>query len=313
MSCSTDQKIVLNGIDGSNPLAFLAALGTFLTSCHIFPSVRMSWIEHRGAWRPTLHGIASDEHEFADHLRGALQLLSTSPFQIDKRMPFAAEKLSEAIAAAIPNAPSERRLADFLAAFGSEIVLDGDNFVDTALRMVRSGDSAGQGFPQYALMIREQTDCASIHRSLFENWDYQDERRIDGTGKVFSLRWDPIEDSIYALRWTAPNKEIKNTMVGANSLALESLQLLPTIPNGSPITTTMFSTHRKTLFFTWPIWSAPLSTDVIRSLLSLSELHVEHPNRDVLASRGIREAFRSRRYAPNQYYRNFAPARSVGR
>ena len=87
--------------------------------------------------------------------------------------------------------------------------------------MVRSGDSAGQGLPFYAKEMRKKVGIDHIQRTLFHAWDYQD------TG--YSLRWDPIEDQRYALRWRDPSKSSQGTMLAANSLAVEALQWFPTL------------------------------------------------------------------------------------
>ena len=49
-------RLVLVGIDGSNPLGFLAALGTLRTLTLARPdrNVKMVWTRHAGAWRPAL-------------------------------------------------------------------------------------------------------------------------------------------------------------------------------------------------------------------------------------------------------------------
>jgi len=305
----TDEGLVLTGLDGSNPLAFLAALGTVLTAKNFCPDIRLRWVEHEGTWRPEVCGVPDDRGEFTDRLSTSLQQLSTEPFQIEKKMPFPAPHFREyAIRSSAEG--QDRRFADFLASFGSECATNGDDFQDTLFRMVRSGDSAGQGFLYYALKIREKTDRDVLWRTLFSKWLYQDE--------CFSLRWDPMEDSKYALRWGDPSKADKNTMIGANSLALEAMQLLPTAPTANRLYTTGFHSEQRTDYLTWPIWNVPVSPYVIRSLLALNMLNEmldvlnkEHSFRHRLKELGVQEVFRSRRYAPNQYYRNFSPARSV--
>src|SRR5689334_18027052 len=58
-------EVVLLGLDGSNPLAFLAALGTFRTLTTAWPHciVRMTWKVESGAWRPrvTAEGLVGDD------------------------------------------------------------------------------------------------------------------------------------------------------------------------------------------------------------------------------------------------------------
>lgn len=294
--------IVLTGLDGSNPLAFLAALGTLLTVRIVSPNALLSWVEEEGTWRPCLWGTVDEPAALIDQIAATLTELSMAPFHIEKKMPFPLSQFRECATQATADM-QQRRFVDFLASFGSDAFTDGENFEDTFFRMVRSGDSAGQGFLYYALTIRKNTSPENLEQTLFGQWLYQDQ--------CFSLRWDPMEDSQYALRWEDPSKSDKNTMVGANSLALEALQLLPTHPAVNRLQTTGFHTQRRREYFTWPIWNAPLSVDMIRSLLSLATLHEETPSRHELRERGVQEVFRARRYAPNQYYRNFTPARSI--
>jgi len=299
---TSDCELELTGIDGSNPLGFLAAVGTLVTCERLCGDTRLSWRYASGAWRPILHGLSFDQESFVEALLKVLQSLPTNSFRIDKKMPFSADDF-RAAALAAPASPDDRRDADLIAAFGCDSLRDGDNFVDTAFRMVRSGDAAGQGFLHYAAAIREQTDVEHLRRTLFKRWDYADDS--------YSLRWDPVEDSNYALRWRDPSKDAKNTMLGANSLALEALLLFPAVPNGSRLETSGFHRHGRNMFFTWPIWESPLNVNAIRSLLVLRELHVVDPNRLALQERGIVTVYRSRRFAPNQYYRNFTPANTV--
>ncbi len=290
--------LVLTGIDGSNPLGFLAALGILITVEDRSPGVRLQWMHHAQKWCPVVTGI-DDADDLLDQLADTLHDMSVEPFLVHKRMPFSAVEFEE-IARSCRAMRTNRRMADLLASYGCTHIRDEDLFHDTMFRMVRSGDSAGQGFLHYAVSIRQQTDRDSLERTLFREWSYQDE--------CFSLRLDPIEDSNYALRWDDPSKANKSTMIGANSLALEGLRALPTVPNKGSLLTTGFSRHDRQVFFTWPIWRSALGVDVVKSLLSLNALHNPEISRFELNEFGIEEVFRSRRFAPNQYYKNFSPS-----
>lgn len=309
VATGTPAPLVLNGLDGGNPLAFLAALGALVAAARVVGTARMKWEQREGGWRPTLTGVAQDHAAFLDRLLIGLDLSREEPFNLDRRLPFAATTFRAALEhAAAGSAPEQRRQCDLMAAFGSEIHSDENGvFADTALRMVRSGDAAGQGLLAYAQAVRQSTDADALCRTLFAPWRYEDEG--------FSLRWDPQEDQRYALRWHDPapqtNKKFNlRTMRGANCLALEALALLPVQPVTHGAATTGFSRlDRRRDFFTWPIWDAEIGVDLARSLLSLGELHRRHPSRAELTPRGIVEVYRCERIAPNQYYRNFSPAR----
>lgn len=301
-NADTNEGLILSGIDGSNPLGFLAALGTAVTVRTFCPDVLLSWLQDEGKWRPALVGLSSLDRDFLDQLTEALGSLSTEAFTIEKKLPFSAVAFATLVRSAT-STRSDRRFVDFVAAFGCESLKDKDIFADTHFRMVRSGDSAGQGFLYYAAAIRQSTDRETLQRTLFREWQYED--------GYFSLRWDPIEDSNYALRWGDPAKNDKNTMIGANSLALEALQLLPTAPQANSLQTTGFHSEGRVDYFTWPIWTTPIGTDVIRSLVAFEELHQPQPRRNVLHAIGVDEVFRSRRISPNQYYKNFSPGQAV--
>jgi hypothetical protein len=302
-------KIVLKGLDGANPLGFLTALGTAVTARTFDPSISIGWRKEYGTWRPHLLGSEKDEATLTEAIAAALSATSPEPFEIEKKLPFSMERFGETVRKIQSTATAhKRRSADILAAFGCEVCPDKkkENFQDTLFRMVRSGDAAGQGLPFYARAIRDSTGRAEIHRTLFETWDYAD--------KGFSLRWNPLEDQRYALRWHDPSNKNKDefamgTMNGANALALEALSLFPAVPLQTDLATTgFFKNKQRRIYFTWPIWDVAVSVDIVRSLLALQHLHQDNPTRKELLARGIVEVYRCERIAPNQYYRNFSPA-----
>ncbi len=302
------EPLLFTGLDSGNPLAFLALLGVGLLSQNFCPGARLSWMQAEGAWRPRLHGFDGEADSFLKSLHVALAATSSKPFEIDKKLPYLRESFRGAMQQSQREANSKnRRTADLLAGFGSDAYADEKGvFADTALRMVRSGDSAGQGLPAYALAMRQGVTVEHLRAALFSAWRYED----DG----FSLRWDPVEDQRYALRWYDPSSQSNKktslqTMRGANVLALESLALLPVQPQTHGVATTAFARlERRRDFFTWPIWDARITLDTIRSLLASSDLAEITPNRDALRARGVVEVYRCERIAPNKYYKNFTPA-----
>jgi hypothetical protein len=62
--------------------------------------------------------------------------------------------------------------------------------------------------------------------------------------------------------------------------------------------------------FSWPIWSAPLGVDAVRTLVALGEAQEETPDRARLARLGIEEVYRAEHFTFGKYPR-FRPARSV--
>ena len=297
--------LLLNGLDGSNPLGFLAAVGTAVVLQDVFPEIRLGWEQTEGGWRPSLAGCGDDEQEFVEKLSVALKDASMTVFDVDNKMPFDAKKFSLKLRDAQGcSSIVDRRDADFLSSFGTELYPDKKNgqFQDSRFRMVRSGDSAGQGLPFYAKEMRKKVGIDHIQRTLFHAWDYQD------TG--YSLRWDPIEDQRYALRWRDPSKSSQGTMLAANSLAIEALQWFPVVmPVGNQAQTTGFQrVGRRETYFVWPIWTPMVGMETVRSLLELDDLSKKPVPRSSLVKRGIEEVYRSQCIQQTQYYSNFLAA-----
>jgi hypothetical protein len=149
-------------------------------------------------------------------------------------------------------------------------------------------------------------DLEKIRKCLFEPWTYEDDK--------LSMRWDPIEDRRYALMWDDPSNMKAKTVHAANLLAYRGLQLLPSVIEQGSLGTTGFSRMNKRDYFTWPIWSGPLRSDVVRSVLSLGEFMGQKPDRARLDSMGIREIFRSERIRVGSgalFKVNFTPAGPV--
>lgn len=307
------QGILLNGLEGGNPLGFLASVGVLrvLSDAKRTP-VRMAWELVAEGWRPRLYGFGDKSALVCKALLGALEGLSTSVFDIGKecesnKFPFDASQLRTALKIALNQPEAQgRREVDLLAGFGTDLPSDakGGLFQCTELKMVRSGDSARQGMLSYAKSIHASIDYHKIERALFLIWDYQDEG--------CSLRWDPLDDQRYALRWRDPSKSTlvdgPATMMAANCLAVEALRCLPVMPVRNAVRTTGFHRKNRQRWFIWPIWKPPLGIDTVRSLLSLRILHETPIPRRALAARGIAEVFGALLNRPNQYYSNFAPA-----
>lgn len=303
-----DNEIVFEGIDGGNPLGFLAALGAFRTTALTWQDrpVRLSWLPISGVWRPVLNGIGTHETEvFLAALNTALKgmwdqpALTFAPDLVVSMETFRKEAANAQAASDLQN----RSHADFIAAFGSEATHSDErgreqNIQDTAFRTM-----SGAGHQHFLGFMRDliaKTEIQDLSTALFHEWRYTDPGP--------SLRWDPNDDRRYALRWKEPSGDPATTVRGANRLAIEALPLFPTAPIGNRLETTGFRQRRgEGTLWTWPIWTAALPLDPIRSMLALSELQASKPDRQKLTARGIAEIFRSQRMTIGKY-RNFTPA-----
>jgi hypothetical protein len=302
--------LLLRGMDGANPLGFLAAVGTLVSATARWPEARMSWDATSAGWRPRLLGCGTHEETFSADLHRSLSAASMDAFLLDDKLPFTATALAMGMRAAqLVASQGDRRTSDLLAALGCEMLTDKNgHFTDTRFCMVRSGDAAGQGLCAYARMTRSALRPEDLQNALFGQWHYQD------TGP--RLRWDPIEDRDHALRWNDPSKTTRDDwpgiMIGANSLALEALALFPVFAcDGNALTTGLMRSRDRPFKFVWPIWSIPVGVDVVRSLVALPALRLDPVRRDRLTPMGIVDIFRSTRVQPSKYYSNFTPGVSV--
>lgn len=315
-SAQSGLEVELLGLDGSNPLAFLAAVGTLraLTLAMSGAGIRMSWRQSTGAWRPTVVATVSDFDAEAvlDGLSAQLGRMGGHPALArwdNLGVPpgdFRAYALEAASAAS-----GDRIWADYVAAFGCDVIITRDTtktlvVEDTAFRTM-SG-AGHQDFLGFMRNIVASTERDHLRKALFSEWRYDD------SVMKSTLRWDPAEDIRHALQWRNPSgdpaRKSGGTMLGANRLAIEALPLFPTMPVSSRLGTTGFSgTGRRGTFWTWPIWEAAIDIDVCRSLLALSDLQ-DNPSDPALRGRGIAAVFRSQRITEGKY-RNFTPARAM--
>jgi hypothetical protein len=309
MSECAEKEITLIGLEGGNPLAFLAALGTLRSLTLAWPGhrLRMSW-RREGPWRPVLHSdrpagptqIVQALDQFLQKMRGH-PAWSLGP---DLNVPAGAFKQYAAAAAQLARLGRDRTWADFVVAFGCEsVVNEAGGVQDTALRtMSGAGHQHFLGFMQN---IVDRTKAGHLEKSLFQPWRYDDPLDTQ------TLRWDPLDDVRRALRWRDPSgdpqRRKRGAMLGANRLAIEGLPLLPTVPIGPRLlATTGFSGRGSArMYWTWPIWSGALTLDVVRSLLALRQIQTDPASGEV-RRRGVVEVFRSRRLTVGKF-RCFTP------
>ena len=294
-------EIELSGLDGSNLLGFLAALGTHRILSTREPGIRLSWRDS-GIWTPVIH---SAEYESAEQLIEALVPLvygeqtAAQAWSIGKNLTLKCVEYREVLLRAVQNSYSGARLeTDYLCSFGSEAVVSGpkkDQMSDTEFRTM-SG-AGHQHFLAFMIELAANTEPDHLSRALFQPWDYSDDRP--------SMRWDPADYRPHALRADDPSSDPIRTMRGANRLAVEALPLFPTAPAGRKLATVGFQDREGETEIAWPIWEEPLDLGSVGSLLNLAELQATDPNG--LQARGIRQVYRAKRFTEGKY-RNFSPA-----
>jgi hypothetical protein len=306
-------SMVFRGIEGSNPLGFLAAAGALrlLDLMWRDREIRLRWIRDDG-WRAEISGLpVEDEAELCGLLDekaawAPLDAFSELGEDVTVERPLF-ERVVRQVAAG--TTAGDRRAADFAAAFGSDVCEDKEknkNRIQYTDLCFITG-SGHQHFLGTARALAKSVGPEHLREALFGPW-----RRAD---KSLSLRWDPGDAKEYALQWGDPSSEGVYSTWGANRLAFEALPLFPTVPTGKRLRTTGFRTQNRAREFTWPLWTQPAAIDTARSLLSLRELEQETPDRAQLQAMGVEEIFRVRRVRipPNgaNFKVSFRPARAV--
>lgn len=297
-------ELELTGLDGANPLAFLAALGTLRTLSLAWPTanVRLAW-QAKQAWTPVL--VMPDDvdpQQVVEALHTQLNQLNPVFSRWDNTNKISpAEFRAYALDREKDWRPDNRVVADFLAALGNEGAVEDEFIQDTAFRTM-SG-AGHQDFLKTMRLLVGATTPQHLSEALFAPWTYQDDKP--------SLRWDPLDDRRYALRWLDPSSDPICTVRGANRLAVEALPLFPTMPTGRQLATTGFRGRKsKDTFLRWPIWHGFLSVNVVRSVLAMPELHAPQPNRAWLAAQGVAEIYQSQRIIVDKF-RNFTASKPV--
>jgi len=298
------KEFLLRGIDGSNPLGFLAAVGTL----RMLPGARLGWILDEGMWRPRLTTQDPDSEEnLCARVAERARLEPPEISVLGKNLTVSAPVFLEyADRCAQRLYAGDQRAADYASAFGSEVCVDQkkDRIEYTSWSFITG--SGHQDFVTTVSRLCESVTAKHIQETLFGQWMYQD--------KSLSFRWDPADAAEYALSASNPSKDGARTVWGANRLAFEALPLLPVQPTLGGLRTTGFQENHYPEEFTWPIWYSPLAVDTVRSLLSLKQLQEEYPPRPSLCAMGIGEIFRSPRVRIGQganFKVSFRPARSA--
>lgn len=324
---STD-TLRLTGLDGSNPLGFLAALGLLRILDHQASITntdcpRLHWVED-GYWYPVLHGqkdieevietVMDDKISWVHDIAFRLAYDETGQRLVDPGAPNAIRDLKpkpavmRAFLDRVATIGSEesmtreswlfaRRSMDTAAAYGSELIQDRTkgNTKPLALHFA----AGQQSFLDAASKLREGISHDDVLEALIGPWK--------GQSKLPSMSWDATIARVYALRASDPSAEKRGSTAGADWLAFVALGLLLVTPRGRDLVTAGVRGGWKNSAFTWALWDGPMSVAVVRSILAM-----KNPSRlrvDERKARGISVVFSSAITRSDQGgYGSFAPS-----
>jgi CRISPR-associated endonuclease/helicase Cas3 len=308
--------LALPGLDGSNPLGFLAALGALVVCNRLARAKdRPSWL---GCAPPISWGSGNHPHTPVLHFAAAPP--SPADFAEFLAECFAKSVESHSAAWAVEalsakddlrvgvirtccrfRAEGERPFLDWVTALFCEVAPNAASQLQTVRKDYLLGNLRS---------VMGRTTAVHLQRSLFSAWDYAD--ALDNQ----SLHWEPTEDRRHAYQWHMPSgdptRKKRGGMLGANRLALEAWPLFPSFPAGERVATRGFRGIRAyDTFFTWPLWNCPLGVDAITSIVSLQALQNEEPHHRDFSHCNVSIAFRLQRILVGKTP-NFTTATAVG-
>lgn len=325
---NSQHTVPLSGIDGSNPLGFLAALGMMRILSRQWPdrNVCMRWRPLGAAWRPELaadHALSEDAVvDTLDQAAGDVQRMfppelinlsqgencptnNKGESKWRDKLRFPAREFANILRGWLEtSSATQREPLDYAAAWATDAYRDEVDKREVARRTRFDFTAGQQTFIGMIRDLRESCSPAELHRCLFGTWEYP-------TGTV-SLRWDPEDEKRqYALQAFDPTDSSKNparSEPGANLLAAEGLPLLPVIPAAGGAGQAGLGHGRGSRYWVWPIWQVWLDLDTLRSVLALPLEAMASGHPAELAARGIALVYRSRIVQPSGRYRCFTPA-----
>lgn len=267
-------ELELPGLDGTNPLGFLAALGVLdvMQRAGRVPTLR--WTDDVVP-TPLVTG-GEDVEDLVrlldeDRLRwpDSVALRGPGKVPLDDAKP-RPEVLERWAAEIIDSLAVSRADADLFAALVSEGGVDRNgNTKPTHLHF-----TAGQQlFLSMARSLAAGVDADRLREAVLGPW------REDSP--LPSLSWNSGSERLYAVRARNPSGDKRLGVPGADWLALLGLVFFPTYvvsnSDGSwSLRTSACSASWKRCALRWPLWSVPLGRDTVWSLVGTRDLVGEH-------------------------------------
>ena len=315
---ATCEIIEMDGLDGSNPLGFLAALGTFrLVSSHE-PAATMAWNWRKGAFRPFFNVSArSSKEDFCQRLLSAGQSMDriiSSPFldscanagPIQKtgkrgwqdKLCFPLDLYRKESARRLEQADVEA--CAWLPALCGDCRPEWDKETKQQLARWTRLDftAANQAFIAMLRGIKSACRVEDLLETLFVGPHYKP--------LGMSMRWDPLDEKRqYAVMDVNPAPQAQNALtdLGANFLAIEALPLFPLVPDARASQPCFTDSPGGLGCLQWALWHAPVSFDAARSFLTAS---APPPSGNENARQ-----FSSNIVMPAGYFRSFTASRPI--
>ena len=256
----------LRGLEGTNPLGFLAALGVQVAFTSDPEQPHLWWSDDI-----VPHAIVDGDfsvERIADQAMNVLAKWKDSP-AVNPRRPDGC---------AIPKGdelkfkPEDIRTylsfakrcvgGDLIASLVAEGSLDNQGVAKPSDLYFTAGNQKFLGTVRKTL---EETSPKDLRNGLEGPWAYN--------SRLPSLGWDVSDDRVYALRATDPGPEKKPTNPGPEALAVLGLSTFPVFGSQGRTLTQGCSGSWKYGTYSWPLWCKPASPHAVRSLLAHAYSH----------------------------------------
>ena len=296
-------RVILTGLNGTNPLAFLASMGLLRLLRQQSGIVRLGFLSDR-SFHPFVEGFEGDLADLV--CRDAALAEGKKAWWLEY------EKAGKdgVMVADLKPPPSvfkdflvacverwcggEGESVAFAAAFGTSVIYDktkNKNIKPTAFHFT----AAQQEFLDIVEKVRAAVRLEWVNCSLFEGH----------AGRPGSnLRWDPAAERNWALMANDPTKDGTSIDAPLEWLAFRGLPLFPSFPFRARIITTAVSGRGEEMELTWPLWSVPISLETARSALQMTWTSASRDQ----AMRGVFAVCTSVIRRTSQGFGNFGPA-----
>ena len=246
----------LTGLEGTNPLAFLAALGVQVAFEGSTNVPRLWWSDD-----VVPHAVVDEYFAIEDIVTRAMEVFPLwleSPAIETGLEPAGDVKFNRGdITAYLKKSRTGRPGAGLAPCLIAEGSLDNNAVAKPTDLYFTAGQ---QKFLKMVVDVLEGVRAEDLTIGLTGPWPYQ--------SKLSSLMWDVADDSNYALSATDPSKGKKLTNPGPEALAILGISMYPVFGSSDRTLTQGVSGGWKRGSFTWPMWSKPASQRAVNSLLA---------------------------------------------
>ena len=257
----------LTGLEGTNPLGFLAALGVQVAFASEAQQPRLWWSDDI-----VPHAVVDEDftvERIADQAMGVFGQWRDSPAVNPIRSDGSAMPKGDELKLTPSDARAYLRLADQGDSWGAlTTALLAEGSLDRKGAVSKPSDlylTAGREiFLDTARKILGGVSRDDVLTGLEGPWCYM--------SKLPTLRWDVSDDRVYALRAHDPSPKSgpdpKRTNPGPEALSILGLSLYPVFGSLDRTLTQGCSGSWTASTYSWPLWHKPASGYVVKSLLA---------------------------------------------